>query len=151
MFARQGINAGDNPGGVSEATNTHDSIWMRAVLAPPDQGGLAQNAVIESNWSASTTLWYGQRVLGLRPDVLIVDDSTRKNDRIGPAGEVWDVFDTYLATRPVYTDRFQSGCDGIDALGTAFNMRQTALENIYQVMGRLQPRVDLRACDPVKP
>jgi len=148
---RQGINAGDNPGGVSEAANTHDSIWMKAVLAPPDQGGLAKNAVIESTWSASTTLWYGQRVLGLRPDVMIVDDSTRKNDHIGAAGEVWDVFDTYLATRPVYTDRFQGGCDGIDALSTAFDLRQPALTNIYQVVSRLEPRVDLRPCDPVKP
>jgi hypothetical protein len=146
---RQGINAGDNPGGVSEASNTHDSVWMHAVLASPDQGGLAKNAVIETTWSASTTLWYGQRVLGLRPDVLIVDDSTRKNDHIGPSGEVWNVFDMYLGTRPVYTDRFHGGCDGLDKLGTAFDLRQTAVTNVYQVVSRLAPRVDLSPCDPV--
>jgi hypothetical protein len=151
VAARQGINAGDNPGGVSEAANTQYSTWMNAVLAPPDQGGLAKDAVIESTWSASTILWYGQRVLGLRPDVLIVDDSTRKNDHIGPSGEVWDVFDLYLGTRPVYTDRIQGGCDGIAALGTAFELRQTAQANIYQVASRLEPRVDLPPCDPVKP
>jgi hypothetical protein len=124
---------------------------MNAVLAPPGQGGLAKDAVIESTWSASTILWYGQRVLGLRPDVLIVDDSTRKDDHIGPSGEVWDVFDMYLGTRPVYTDRIQGGCDGIDALGTAYDLRRTALTNIYQVVSRLEPRVDLPPCDPVKP
>ena len=149
--ARQGIAAGDNPGGVSEAANTQYSTWMKTVLAPPDQGGLARDAVIESTWADSTVLWYGQRVLGLRPDVLIIDDSTRKNDHIGPSGEVWDVFDLYLGTRPVYTDRFQGGCDGIDALGKAFDMQQTTLARIYQVASRLAPRVDLRPCDPVKP
>jgi hypothetical protein len=151
VSARQAPASGDDPGGVSEATNTHDSVWMHSVLAPPEQGGLAGNAVIETTWSASTTLWYGQKVLGLRPDVLIVDDSTRKNDRIGAAGEVWDVFDTYLGSRPVYTDRFSGGCDGIDALSKAFQMKQTALSGIYQVFGRLDPRVSLGPCDPVTP
>ena len=148
---RQGINAQDNPGGVSEAQNTSDSVWMRQVLAPPEQGGLAQNAVIETWWSASTTLWYGQKVLGMRPDVLIIDDSTRKNDRIGAEGEVWDVFDTYLATRPVYTDRIAGGCDGIQALGAAYNLDQTGLSEIYRVASRIQPPVTLPPCDPVKP
>jgi hypothetical protein len=57
----------------------------------------------------------------------------------------------YLGTRPVYTDRIQGGCDGIDALGTAYDLRRTALTNIYQVVSRLEPRVDLPPCDPVKP
>lgn len=148
---RQGINTQDNPGGVSEAQSTSDSVWMNQVLASPAQGGLAQNAVIETTWSASTTLWYGQKVLGLRPDILIIDDSTRKNDHIGAAGEVWDVFDTYLATRPVYTDRFQGGCDGIQALGAAYNLEQTGLFEIYRVVSRIQPPETLPPCDPAKP
>jgi hypothetical protein len=148
---RQGINTQDNPGGVSEAQSTSDSVWMNQVLASPAQGGLAQNAVIETTWSESTTLWYGQKVLGLRPDILIIDDSTRKNDHIGAAGEVWDVFDTYLATRPVYTDRFQGGCDGIQALDAAYNLQQTGLAQIYRVMSRIQPPVTLPPCDPAKP
>ncbi len=148
---RQAPSSGDNPGGVSEADNNHDAAWMRSVLAPPDQGGLAKEAVIETTWFASTTLWYGQKVLGLRPDILIIDDSTRKNDRIGAAGEVWDVFDKYLGSRPVYTDRFAGGCDGIEALGRAFEMKQTQLTNIYQVLARLEPHVTMSACDPVKP
>jgi hypothetical protein len=36
---------------------------------------LPENAVILSEWDASTPLWHGQQVLGLRPDVLVVDDT----------------------------------------------------------------------------
>ncbi len=36
---------------------------------------LPPNAVIFSEWDASTPLWYGQHVRGERPDVLIVDDT----------------------------------------------------------------------------
>jgi hypothetical protein len=137
-----------NPGGVSEATMTSDAQWVHAVLAPPDQGGLPQNSVIESRWDVSTTLWYGQKVEGLRPDVLIVDDSTRKNDRIG---EVWDVFDLYLGKRPVYTDRFDWGCDGLGALLAAYDLKPTVLPGIYQVVGRINPQVTLGKCDPAPP
>jgi hypothetical protein len=137
-----------NPGGVSEATWTTDAEWVHAVLAPPDRGGLPENSVIESRWDVSTTLWYGQKVEGLRPDVLIVDDSTRKNDRIG---EVWDVFDLYLGKRPVFTDRFVWGCDGLDALVAAYDLKPTALAGIYQVVGRVNPQITLGKCDPAPP
>ena len=36
---------------------------------------LPQNAAILSEWDASTPLWHGQQVLGMRPDVLVVDDT----------------------------------------------------------------------------
>jgi hypothetical protein len=36
---------------------------------------LPQDAAILSEWDASTPLWHGQQVLGLRPDVLVVDDT----------------------------------------------------------------------------
>jgi hypothetical protein len=134
-----------NPGGVSEATMTSESTWLHTVLAPPDQGGLPKDAVIESRWDVSTTLWYGQRVEGLRPDVLIVDDSTRKNDHLG---EVWDVFDQYLGRRPVFTDRFDWGCDGIVALSGAFNLKQTVFPGIYEVVGRNDLQVQMGKCDP---
>jgi hypothetical protein len=121
---------------------------MRTVLAPADQGGLPENSVIMSWWSVSTTLWYGQKAAGLRPDILVVADATRKNGHIGVSGEVWDVFDVYLGSRPVFTDRFQGGCDGIEKLKTAFDIKPTALRDIYQVVGRLQPYVALPPCDP---
>ena len=36
---------------------------------------LPQDAAILSYWDASTPLWHGQLVEGLRPDVLVVDDT----------------------------------------------------------------------------
>jgi hypothetical protein len=38
-------------------------------------GALPPDAAILSEWDASTPLWHARYVLGLRPDVLIVDDS----------------------------------------------------------------------------
>jgi hypothetical protein len=120
--ARQAL-AGSEPGAVSEADQTQDATWMQSVLAPPDQGGVAANAVIVSWWSASTTLWYGQRVEGLRPDVLIVDDSDRVLNGV-TVEQVTDVFDKYLGKRPVYTIRTDAGDpvtgDGIPALCTRY-------------------------------
>jgi hypothetical protein len=136
---------------VSEARPTGDAAYIHAVLAPPDQGGLPLNAVIESTWYVSTSLWYGQKVEGLRPDVLIVDDSTRKNDHIGPSGEVWDVFDRYLGLRPVFTFRPEGGCDGITKLSAAFNLQPTSLSGIYHVVARLEPYFAMAPCDPVDP
>jgi hypothetical protein len=127
---------GSAAGAVSEAQNTHDAVWMRAVLAPANQGGLPKDSVIVSWWSASTTLWYGQRVLGLRPDIYIVDDRTRLDDNLG---EVQDVFNRFLGNRPVFTIRMDGGIDGMVALGTEYNMRPYALRNgdtIMQVIDR---------------
>jgi hypothetical protein len=36
---------------------------------------LPQHAAILTIWDTSTPLWYGQHVQGMRPDVLIVDDT----------------------------------------------------------------------------
>jgi hypothetical protein len=152
VSARQGPPTGTDPGGLSQPGQTSSlEGWIHAVLATPENGGLAKDAVIESTWYASTALWYGQKVEGLRPDVLIVDDSNRKNDHIGAAGQVWDVFDTYLGKRPVYTYRPQGGCDGITALSTAFDLHTTSLDNIYRVVSRIQPEVSLGSCDPYDP
>ncbi len=38
-------------------------------------GSLPANAAILSYWDASTPLWHGQLVEGIRPDVLVVDDT----------------------------------------------------------------------------
>lgn len=120
--ARQAL-AGSGPGAVSESDMTENATWMHSVLAPPDQGGVAENAVIVSWWSASTTLWYGQRVEGLRPDVLIVDDSNRVDNGV-TFEQVTDVFDKYLGKRPVYAIRTDAGDpvtgDGIPALCTRY-------------------------------
>ena len=146
---RQQQQSAAHPGGVSESKDTGYDTWMRRVLAPPDRGGLPENAVLESWWSASTTLWYGQKALGLRPDVLIIDDSTRKNDHIGAHGEVWDVFDTYLGKRPVFADRFDGGCDGLRALSTIYDIQPTDLPGIHQIASRTS-QDQLPPCDPVR-
>ena len=127
---------GNAAGAVSEAQNTRDAVWMRAVLAPADQGGLPKGSVIVSWWSASTTLWYGQRVLGLRPDIYIVDDRTRLDDNLG---EVQDVFNRFLGNRPLFTIRMDGGIDGMVALGAEYDMRSYPLRNgnsIMQVIDR---------------
>ena len=133
---RQGLESALNPGGVSEANKNGDSVWLRAVLAPADQGGLPKNSVIVSWWSTSTTLWYGQRVLGMRPDIYIVDDRTRLDDNLG---EVQDVFNKFLGNRPVFTIRLSGGVDGMDALNTEFNIEPYSLgdgSTISHVVGR---------------
>jgi hypothetical protein len=127
---------GDNQGGVSETDQTGPGIWMRAVLAPPAKGGLPANAVIVSWWSDSTTLWYGQKVEGLRPDIFIVDDRTRLDDNLG---EVWDVIDRYLGKRPVFLDRLEGGVDGMDALSQMYVLSDFPLINggtIKQVISK---------------
>jgi hypothetical protein len=134
--ARQLPQGGDNPGGVSEVNNTWDSVWLQAVLAPADHGGLPKDSVIVSWWSTSTTLWYGQKVLGLRPDIYIVDDRTRLDDNLG---DVQDVFNRFLGNRPVFTIRLDGGVDGMVALGQEFDMQTYVLGNgvtISQVLGR---------------
>ena len=71
--------------------------WLDGVMT-----GLPQDAVVVSWWSYSTTLWYGQYVEHLRPDVTVIDDSTITQLKLGTANEV---IDSYLGQRPVYLIR----------------------------------------------
>ena len=133
---RQEPDSGFYPGGVSEAGQTDMEAWMDQVLAPADQGGLPDDSVIVSWWSASTTLWYGQRVLGLRPDIYIVDDRTRLDDNLG---SVQDVFNRFLGNRPVFTIRLDGGVDGMVALSAQFDIQPYTLgdgSTISEVVGR---------------
>jgi hypothetical protein len=110
---RQQVPSPEHPGGVSLADRSYPARWLHAILAPAAEGGLPENAVIISWWSVSTTLWYGQRVERLRPDIYIVDDRTRLDDNLG---EVWDVVDRFLGKRPVFLIRMTDGGDGMTAL-----------------------------------
>jgi hypothetical protein len=126
---------GSETGAVSLAGVSRDR-WMRAMLAPADQGGLPPDSVIVSWWSDSTTLWYGQKVDGLRPDIFIVDDRTRLDDDLG---SVFDVIDRYLGNRPVFVDRLSGGSDGMNALREAYDLQVYKLPNgnqIAQVISR---------------
>jgi hypothetical protein len=140
---RQHVLDTDHPGGVSQADQTGRETWMRAVLMTADQGGLPANSVIVSNWYDSTTLWYGQKVEGLRPDVYIVDDTMRvaAGDNLG---EVWDVIDRYLGQRPVFLLRFAWNCDGMDNLSHFYEMKDFRLPNgssIKEVTAKTGPVV----------
>ena len=46
----------------------------------------------------STPLWYAQHIEGRRPDIRIVDDRTRLDERLG---DIPDVIDANLGRRPV--------------------------------------------------
>jgi Protein of unknown function (DUF2723) len=132
VAARQGVPDSTRPGAVSQATQTGREAWMNAVLAPADQGGLPTGSVIVSNWYDSTTLWYGQKVEGRRPDIYVVDDTMRV-----PAGEnlgqVWDVIDTYLGRRPVFLLRFSWNCDGFVNLAKYYDIQEFPLPNNYTI------------------
>lgn len=138
---RQSVQSAIHPGGVSHTLQSDRETWVRAVLAPPDQGGIPANSVIVSNWSDSTTLWYGQLVEGLRPDVYVVDDRTRLDQNLG---EVWDVIDSYLGRRPVFLLRFPWYCDGMETLSQFYQMTDFQLAHGYtitEVTGRTGPVV----------
>lgn len=60
-----------------------------------------RNAVILSWWDSSTTLWYGRWVLGMRPDLEIVDDRNLFDD--GWKGDFLNVVHAYLGKRPIVT------------------------------------------------
>ena len=61
-----------------------------------------RDAVVVSWWSYSTPLWYAQHIEGQRPDLTVIDDRTRLDQGLG---DVTDVIDANLPTRPVYVIR----------------------------------------------
>ncbi len=65
---------------------------------------MEKDAVIVSWWSYSTPLWYAQVVEGRRPDIDIIDDRTRLDRDLG---DIYDVIDRYLPSRPVYVIRVE--------------------------------------------
>lgn len=71
--------------------------WLDTVLRV-----LEPDAVVVSWWSYSTPLWYGQIIEGRRPDITVIDDRTRIDERLGG---VIAVIDAHLGERPVYVTR----------------------------------------------
>lgn len=95
---------------------------------------VAPGAVIVSWWSYSTPLWYGQLVEGRRGDILIVDDRTRLDEEMG---EVEDVIDRFLGTRPVYVIRAQ-GSD-VKVLAEQYAIEPVNRpDNLFRVTNRLE-------------
>jgi hypothetical protein len=103
--------------------------WLDAVLAelPPD-------SVVVSWWSYSTPLWYAQQIEGRRTDVFVADDRTRLDLNLG---EVADVIDANLGTRPVFVIRFDR--QELDMLGARYSLTPLAsplASNILRVTAR---------------
>src|SRR5690349_19961829 len=65
---------------------------------------VTQDAVLVSWWSATTPLWYAQKVEGQRPDITIIDDRTMLDENLGRAP---DVINANLGKRPVYVIRLE--------------------------------------------
>lgn len=76
---------------------------------------LEPNAVVVSWWSYSTPLWYATIVDGRRPDILIIDDRDRLDQNLGDLDQV---IDRFIATRPVYLIR--NGSSELPALEGRF-------------------------------
>ena len=127
----------EHPDGVSQANQTANATWLRGVLASPEQGGLPADSVVVSWWSVSTTLWYGQKVEGLRPDVFVVDDRTRLDQNLG---QVSDVIRMYLGSRPVFVDRLGIGPDGMVALSETFAMTAFKLPDGSTIEQVIKPK-----------
>ncbi|HEX8024814.1 MAG TPA: DUF2723 domain-containing protein [Candidatus Limnocylindrales bacterium] len=88
---------GESRTAADRRSDTYARTWLDQTLA-----AVAPDAVVVSWWTTSTPLWYGQDVLGKRPDIFIVDDRTMLDQNLGEAS---DVIDRFLGTRPVYVIR----------------------------------------------
>ena len=119
--------------------DTYARTWLDQALA-----AVAPDAVVVSWWTTSTPLWYGQDVLGKRPDIFIVDDRTMLDQNLGEAS---DVIDRFIGSRPVYVIRANEHDLGLvlarfriepvtSADGHAIGDGNLGL-TLYQVMGRV--------------
>ena len=87
-----------------------------------------------SSWSFSTPLWYAQLIEGRRPDIAVIDDRTRLDEHLG---ELTDVIDATIATRPVYVLRFAE--DDLAALRARYGLSRLAspfAPNVFRVTRR---------------
>ena len=115
---------------IDESSDRSAAAWTDRALA-----AMAPNALIVSWWSFSTPLWYAQRVEGRRPDLTIVDDRTRLDEGLG---DITDVIDANLGTRPVYVIR--SDPDEVIALAARYRLEPLGGAigfDLTRVVGRL--------------
>ncbi len=119
---------GERRGLVDRSHDTEMAHWLDDAMA-----GLDPGAVVVSWWSYSTPLWYGTLVEGRRPDLRIVDDSTREAEGLGT---VEDVIDANLGRRPVYLIRLPGD---IADLEHRYAIEPVARPGgVYRVTGRLE-------------
>lgn len=94
---------------------------------------LPQDAVVISWWSFSTTMWYAQYVEGWRPDVTVIDDRTMVDQGLG---DVEDVIDAYLGSRPVYLIRLEYDIPRFDERYELMPLGGVSAGPVYEVQGR---------------
>jgi hypothetical protein len=97
---------------IDETGNRAARTWVDEVL-----DAVEPNAVLVSWWSYSTPLWYATIVDARRPDVCIIDDRNRLDYDLGDLDQV---IDRYLATRPVYLIR--NGSSELGALAGRYTL-----------------------------
>ena len=103
--------------------------WLMSVT-----GALPEDAVVVSWWSYSTTLWYGQFVEHLRPDVTVIDDSTMVQENLGSAS---DVIDSYLGERPVFLIRLSGDMPQYEERYVLTPLEGVVGQTVYEVEGML--------------
>ena len=114
---------------LDRSTDTSARRWLDAMFET-----LPENSVVVSWWSYSTALWYGQHVEGRRPDIMIIDDRTLLDLRLGEAA---DAVATFLDKRPVYVIRANGNDLGL--ILRRFDLEPLAnqtLYNVWHVTGR---------------
>ena len=114
---------------LDRSSDTTASRWLDALFEalPPD-------SVVVSWWSYSTPLWYGQHVQARRPDVMIIDDRTLLDLRLG---EAWDAVERYVDERPVYVIR--ANANDLGLILERFDLEalpDPTLFNVWHVVGR---------------
>jgi len=93
----QALPARARSGGIDQSNDRAAQAWTDEVL-----GALEPRAVVVSWWSYSTPLWYATIVDARRPDICVIDDRNRLDYNLGDLDQV---IDRYIATRPVYLIR----------------------------------------------
>jgi hypothetical protein len=128
LLAPTAFALGERRGLVDRSQDTEMAHWLDDAMT-----GLAPDAVVVSWWSWSTPLWYGTLVEELRPDLRIVDDSTRETEDLG---SVEDVIDANLGRRPVYLIRLPGD---IGVLERRYAIEPVARPGgVYRVTARLE-------------
>jgi Protein of unknown function (DUF2723) len=117
---------------VDRTRDVRAADWLDGVLPV-----LEPDAIVISGWSFSTTLWYAQLVEGRRPDIVIVDDQTRRNEDLGT---MTSVIEANLGQRPVYLIRQNKAI--VPYVESRYVVDYPAPEEIGLLIHVLERRVD---------
>jgi len=112
----QALPARARSGAIDQSNNRAAQDWTDDVL-----GVLEPHAVVVSWWSYSTPLWYATIVDARRPDICVIDDRNRLDYNLGDLDQV---IDRYIATRPVYLIR--NGTSELGALVGRYTIAEVA-------------------------